>query len=158
MTKSGSTAAERRALQLIVAVASLVPICAGGAGALFGPAILDGPVGGAVEFDSHFRYLSGLLLAVGMGFASAVPHIERRRRRFLLLTGIVAIGGFARSLSILAIGLPSPPMIAALAMELIVTPVLALWQSRVARQAVARHTATASIERDIVTRPSPPGG
>lgn len=82
-------------------------------------------------------YLSGLLLAVGIGFVSTVPNTERRHRRFFLLTAIVMIGGFARALSILAIGHPVAPMMAALAMELIVTPALALWQSRVARRAAS---------------------
>jgi hypothetical protein len=88
---------------------------------------------GAGDLDSHFRYLSGLLLAIGVGFVSTIPRIETHGGRFRLLTGIVVMGGIGRLLSLLAIGMPSSAMIAALGMELLVTPGLAIWQRRVAR-------------------------
>ena len=124
---------EKRALQVMVAIGSLVPIGAGIAGVIFGPRMLDSGLIGSADLDSHFRYLSGLLLAIGIGFASTVPAIETHRSRFRLLTGIVVIGGLGRLLSLLSIGPPSRAMTAALVMELVVTPALALWQGRVAR-------------------------
>jgi hypothetical protein len=125
---------ERHALQIVVAIGSLVPIGAGSAGMLLGPRLMGSVTVGAGDLDSHFRYLSGLLLAVGMGFLSTVPRIETHGGRFRLLTGIVVVGGIGRLLSLLATGLPSSPMLAALAMELVVTPGLAIWQCRVARR------------------------
>jgi hypothetical protein len=89
---------------------------------------------GAGDLDSHFRYLSGLLLAVGIGFVSTIPRIETHGGRFRLLTGIVVVGGIGRLASLLAAGPPSSMMIAALGMELLVTPGLAIWQSRVAHR------------------------
>ena len=121
---------ERLALQGAVTIGSLIPISAGAAGMLLGPRLLG--VVGADDLDSHFRYLSGLLLAIGLGFASTIPRIETRGRRFLLLTCIVVVGGIGRLLGLLVIGPTSPVMLAALVMELIVTPGLALWQRRVA--------------------------
>jgi hypothetical protein len=118
-------------LQIAVAVCSLVPIAAGGAGMLLGPALVAGV--GEQDLDSHFRYLSGLLLGIGIAYASGVPGIERRRGRFLLLGGIVFVGGIGRLWSLLSIGTPSAIMLFALAMELVVTPLLTLWQLRVAR-------------------------
>jgi hypothetical protein len=121
----------RRALQVTVAIASLIPIGAGLAGILLGPAMVDvttAPVGA----DSHYRYLSGLLLGIGIGFATTIPHIERRTARFRWLTAIVVIGGLGRLWSLIALGPPNKPMLVALVMELGVTPALALWQSRVA--------------------------
>jgi hypothetical protein len=124
----------RRALQAAVALGSLVPILAGGAGVLLGPALVAPFEGAATpDLDSHFRYLSGLLLAIGLAYASAVPGIERRGARFRLLGGLVVLGGLARLGSVIAVGAPSPVMVAALVMELIVTPLLTLWQHRVAR-------------------------
>ena len=122
---------ERRIFQITVAAASLVPICAGAAGIALGPAMLDA---GAVPIgaDSHFRYLSGLLLGIGLGFATTIPRIEYRTTRFRLLTAIVVIGGLGRLWSLTAHGVPDKPMLAALIMELGVTPVLAVWQARVA--------------------------
>ncbi len=130
----------RRALQGAVALGSLVPILAGGAGVLLGPSLVSPSLEAAAappaaaDLDSHFRYLSGLLLAIGLGYASGVPGIERRHKRFLLLGGIVFIGGLGRLWSLLAVGAPSPVMLGALAMELLVTPLLTLWQRRVSRR------------------------
>jgi hypothetical protein len=129
--------AGKRALQVAVAVCCLVPIAAGGAGIVLGPALVVGadPGPGAGDLDSHFRYLSGLLLAIGLGYATGIPGIERKRVRFLLLGGIVFLGGLGRLWSLLSVGTPSTVMIGALVMELGVTPLLTLWQLRVARSA-----------------------
>src|SRR5688572_22581990 len=93
-------------LQIAVAVCSLVPIAAGGAGLLLGPALVADAAAGTPDLDSHFRYLSGLLLGIGLAYANGVPGIERRRARFLLLGGIVFVGGLARLSSLLAVGTP----------------------------------------------------
>ncbi|MBV8776211.1 MAG: DUF4345 domain-containing protein [Alphaproteobacteria bacterium] len=123
---------ERRLFQLAVALGSLIPVIAGAAGVVAGPAMVDaGAVPAAA--DSHFRYLSGLLFGIGLGFASTIPGIERRAARFRLLAAVVVAGGAARCVSLLARGIPDRPMIAALIMELAVTPALVLWQSRIAR-------------------------
>jgi hypothetical protein len=132
---TGPSGAERRiatrALQATIAIGSLVPITAGAAGVLFGPAPFGDHAGPLADFDSHFRYLSGLLLAIGLAYLSAVPGIERRRNRFLLLGGLVVVGGLARLFSILSSGSASPAVLAALAMELVVTPALTFWQWRI---------------------------
>jgi hypothetical protein len=73
------------------------------------------------------------LFAIGLGFVSTIPRIETHGDRFRLLTGIVVVGGIGRLVSLYAIGPPSLVMTAALVMELIVTPGLAIWQFRVAR-------------------------
>jgi hypothetical protein len=123
---------ERRLLQIAVALGSLVPIIAGTAGILLGPAMVD--AGASVSADSHFRYLSGLLLGVGVAFITTIPRIERQTGRFRVLAGIVVAGGIGRLASLLLRGAPDAAMLAALAMELAVTPALALWQARVAGQ------------------------
>jgi hypothetical protein len=125
---------ERRALQIVVAVASSIPICAGAAGVLLGPAMVDA-AGAPIAADSHYRYLSGLLLAIGIAFATMIPRIETRTARFRLLTAIVVAGGLGRLLSLLLRGAPDAPMLAALVMELVATPALAIWQGRIANQA-----------------------
>ena len=123
---------ERRLLQFVICAGSLVPIIAGLAGLVLGPAGLGANQAPPIDFDSHFRYLSGLLLAVGCGFLSTVPHIERHRGRFIFLTLIVFTGGTGRLLGIALVGVPSSPSLGALALELLVAPALALWVSRIA--------------------------
>jgi len=124
---------ERRALQIAIAILALVPVGAGLAGVLLGPAMVDG-LSGTASQDSHMRYLSGLLLAIGVVWWTMVPAIERHGARVRLLTALVVCGGFARLLSMVLVGMPSKPMLAALVMELVVTPAIALWQARVARR------------------------
>ena len=121
----------KRALQIAVAVGGIVPVSAGLAGIILG-ASLAGESHAAADLDSHFRYLSGLLLGIGLAFWSTIPGIERNGRIFRLLTAIVFIGGLARLYGVLIEGLPGYPMIGGLGMELVVTPLLCLWQARLA--------------------------
>ena len=131
-------ASERRLLQIAVAIACLVPLLAGGAGVIAGPAMLKG-VGAptAIDLDSHYRYLSGLLFGLGLMFAACIPRIERKRALFGGLALIVVCGGLARLVSLIALGPPGAGHLFGLAMELGIVPALALWQARVARRRLA---------------------
>jgi hypothetical protein len=124
---------ERTLLQCAVALGCVVPLLAGGAGMVEGPAFLRGVGSGAPpDLDSHFRYLSGLLFAIGLAFASCIPGIERKTARFRLLALLVFIGGLGRLFSFASIGLPGSGHVFGLVMELVTVPLLVLWQARVA--------------------------
>jgi hypothetical protein len=77
---------ERRLLQLLVAALAVVPILSGLSGAVLGSDMFGSHVGLSRTGDSHLRYLSGLILAIGLGFWSTVPRIELQGTRFRLLT------------------------------------------------------------------------
>lgn len=124
-------AVETRALQGAVAVLALVPLAAGLAGALDGAALTDAARTDAA-LDSHVRYLSGLLLAIGLGFWSTVPDIAAKAPRFRLLTALVVTGGICRLLGVALHGWPPPAMRFGLFMELVATPALCAWQARIA--------------------------
>lgn len=129
-----SPAAERRLLQIVVALAAVVPLAAGGVGIARGPEMLAGvaaPV--PVDLDSHYRYLSGLLLGIGLVFAACIPRIERHGAIIRAVGLVVVAGGLARLLSVLENGLPGAGHVFGLAMELGVVPLILLWQARVAR-------------------------
>ncbi|MCJ2080119.1 DUF4345 domain-containing protein [Methylobacterium sp. J-090] len=121
---------ERQALQRVVAAVALVPVTSGLYGVVFGL----GSAGGLVDVsaDSHYRYLSGLHMGIGILFWTCVPGIEAKTGLFRFLTLVVALGGLARLLGLALTGLPSLTMMAALVVELAVTPLLCLWQARVA--------------------------
>ena len=123
---------QRLALKICVALGGCVPVSAGLAGVWLGPR-LAGEMAGPVPLDSHFRYLSGLLLAIGLGFWSTIPAVERPSPRFQLLSAVVVGGGLSRLVSLFAVGPPDAPMFFGLAMELAVTPALALWQRHLAQ-------------------------
>lgn len=124
---------ERRGLQAAIALAVLVPLSAGFTGVVQGGAFL-GITGTTRELESHLAYLSGLLLAIGLLFASTIPAIERRGGQFRLLALIVFIGGLMRLYSLATDGVPAAAHLFGLAMELGVTPALCLWQHRLARR------------------------
>lgn len=127
-----TASAERRALQAAIAIGLLVSLYAGGTGVVEGPAMVKGA--GGTDLDSHFRYLSGLLLGIGLAFIACIPSIERRTTVFRTLGAIVVVGGLARLLSAFELGLPSAGHRFGLMMELAVVPLLVLWQARVARR------------------------
>lgn len=123
---------ERRLLQGVVALGCVVPLAAGGAGMIGGPAFLSGVDSGtAPDLDSHFRYLSGLLFAIGLAFATCIPGIDRRTARFRLLALLVFVGGLGRLLGLVSSGMPGTGHVFGLAMELGAVPLLVLWQARV---------------------------
>lgn len=124
---------ERRVLQMVVALACLVPLTMGAKSVVSGPGFLGHPPVIPRDLDSHFRYVSGIFLAVGIAFASCVPRIEMKGERFRLLGWLVVAGGLSRLVSLVAVGAPSSGHMLGLVMELGVVPLLMLWQVRVAR-------------------------
>jgi len=100
----------------------------------------------AAAAESHFRYLSGLLLGIGLCFVAMVPRIEFRCAGFRLLAIVVVIGGSARLLSVALHGTSDRVTLFALLMELVVTPSLALWQMRVANSAREGRCLTGQIK------------
>jgi hypothetical protein len=114
--------------QIAVAAGGLVPVSAGLAGMILGPAMADHDAA-PLDLDSHFRYLSGLLFGIGLAFWSTIPAIETQAKIFRVLTAIVFIGGLARLYGVALHGWPGGPMVFGLAMELVVTPLLCAWQA-----------------------------
>lgn len=110
-------------LPMLLRLAALVPLAAGTAGALTGAAFLGEPAGPAT--DSHLRYLSGLLLGVGVAAVWCAADLRRRRRVFEAISAMVVLGGLARLAGLGLAGRPPLPHLLALAMELLVVP--ALW-------------------------------
>ena len=123
---------ERKLLQQSVAVVATIPVATGLYGVLFGQALTGDAV--SISAESHFRYLSGLLLAIGLCYWSTLPGIEGKTGRFRLLTLLVVIGGLGRLIGLVLTGLPSLFMVGGLIVELIIAPVLCLWQTRVANR------------------------
>lgn len=122
---------EKRLLQIVVLIASIVPIGAGFLGIIAGPKAF-GAHDHAIDLTSHVGYLSGLLLAIGLVFVFSVPSIERHKTRFLTLGFVVFIGGMARLYEGYSHGFGTLPYQLALVMELIVTPSIVAWQCRIA--------------------------
>ncbi len=111
-------------LPLAIRLAALVPILAGLAGALSGAAFLGEVAGPAT--GSHLRYLSGLLLGLGLCAAWAAGDLRRRGAVFEAVCAVVVLGGLARFGGLLS-EVPPWPHRLALVMELVVVPLLWFW-------------------------------
>jgi Domain of unknown function (DUF4345) len=125
---------EKRLLQAVVAVACLLPLIVGAQGILHGPAPFGHLADVPRDLDSHFRYISGIFFATGIGFLSCIPDIERKGARFRVLGGLIFVGGLSRGLSWIEVGAPSTGHQLGLVMETVVVPLLMLWQWRVAQR------------------------
>ena len=130
MILNNSSRIVKKPLQVAVAIGGLVPVSAGFLGILLGPQMTGDILNLNISLDSHFRYLSGLLLGIGICFWTTIPDIEYKGSTFRFLTAIVVIGGLGRLWSLVIMGVPDQPMLFGLAMELVVTPLLAVWQYR----------------------------
>jgi hypothetical protein len=111
-------------LQAAVALAATLPVVASTWDVVHGLQSAD------AWAINHERYLSGLLLAIGLGFWSTIRHIEAKTARFRLLTSIVVIGGLCRLLGVILGDPATPAVLVSLVMELGVTPALCFWQGR----------------------------
>lgn len=127
-----SAMTSKRLLQIVVSLLGLVPVTVGLYGVTFGPDFLQQTIPPTADLDSHFRYLSGIFLGVGVAFYATVMDIERKTTLFRLAAGLVVVGGLARLGSLLMVGMPSRGHVIGLGLELVVVPLLTLWQSRVA--------------------------
>jgi hypothetical protein len=125
-----SPALERRLLQIAVAMVGVLAVLGGFQGLITG-------LGGNSYADSHYRYLSGILLGVGAAFWATIPDIEGKGELFRVLTLMVAIGGLARLGAVLAQG-GDQGVWAAIVVEVVIVPVLCLWRERIERMDVAR--------------------
>jgi len=110
---------ERMILRVLIWLACLVPLGAG----------LAGVLGLLPDSSSHLRYLSGLLLGIGVGLAWAAFDLRRRSWLFDAFVPLVIVGGVAR-----LFGAPSTWQdVLPLGMELVVTPLLWWAVRRLAR-------------------------
>jgi hypothetical protein len=132
----------KTALQIVVALLAATPVLVGLEGILSGPEMLHVAAPWPVDLDSHFRFLSGFFLAIGIAWYSCIPDIETKTERFRLLAACTFAGGLARLFSLLIAGMPSAGHIAGLCVELLAVPSLVWWQASIANKAAASTDAS----------------
>lgn len=142
-----SPVAEKRALQVTVALILILPFTAAVAGVVGGPRFLGRPPVVPTDLDSHFRYVSGLFLAMLLAYVSCIPGIDRKTERLRLLGFLTVVGGLARLGSLVMVGVPSVGHQVGLAIELGIAPMILLWQARVARRFERKERDAASDAR-----------
>jgi hypothetical protein len=122
------------AFRCIVAVLALIPIGAGAVGVVMGLSFPGFELTTQnADAASHFRFLSGIFLAMGLAYWSVAIQIGNYLHRFQFLAILTIAGGCARLLSLMVDGAPSVGHQLGLAMELLVVPVLLVWSGRLLR-------------------------
>jgi len=124
---------ERRLFQCLIAILALLPLFAGVAGVVEGPAFLGVTAPWPADLDSHLRFLSGVFLAMAVAWYACIPDIERKGSLFGLLALFTFSGGLARLVSLAVAGPPSAGHLLGQCMEVVIVPLLVLWQRRIAR-------------------------
>ena len=124
---------ERLFLQVATAFGSVVLLGLGLSGVFLGVQFLHG-TGNAV-IDNYFRFLSAIVAGIGVLYLTTIPHIEKRSKRFAMLSFLIFVGGLAHLYAFAMRPVPSNGTIFGLFMELIFVPLLWLLQRHVAKRA-----------------------
>lgn len=128
---------EKRLLQAVLIAGGAFSLFVAVASVVHGTTAIAPRAPVPIGLDSHFRYLSGIFLGALVAMYSCVPDIERKGPRLRLIGGLIVCGGVARLIGVAAMGLPGVGHRYGLVMELVVTPLILLWQTRLARRMAA---------------------
>ncbi|MBQ8106951.1 MAG: DUF4345 domain-containing protein [Afipia sp.] len=124
---------ERLFLQIATAFSALVLLGLGLCGVILGVQFMHGV--GTITVDNYFRLLSGMMAGMGLVLLASIPHVERYRERFGILTLMIVLGGLAELYSVVLHGIPSIGTMFGMFMTLIYAPLLWLLQRHVAKRA-----------------------
>ena len=130
----------RRSLRLTILVLAAIAVTTGTISALFGTDVIAGGDATSKSVESELRFYAVWYLGAGVFLASLAPRIEQRGAALRGVCLVLFLGGIGRVLAIAGSGWPHPLYVGLMALELLLPPVLVLWQARVAR---ASHGAEA---------------
>ncbi len=125
---------EKRLLQAALVIGGAFSLLIAGNSIVHGTAAIARGAPVDIGLDSHFRYLSGIFLGALAVLYSCVPDVERKGPRLRLIGALIICGGLARLIGVATMGLPGVGHRYGLVMELVVTPLILLWQARLARR------------------------
>ena len=123
----------KRALQVIIAILSVLPLALGALGLIFGAGLLV-PAGVVTpKLDSQFRFLSAWDIGLTLIVWWIIPQIEYQTTLFRIVCLAVFLGGVGRAAALYLTGSPGAAFLTVTAVELLV-PLLIPWQTYVASQ------------------------
>jgi hypothetical protein len=122
----------KRALQITIAILSLLPLGVGTLGLLMGVGLYIPLEAATPKLDSQFRFMSAWDIGLAFVVWWFIPNIEHHGGLFKLVCLAVFLGGVGRLAAWFLTGSPGFAFGIVAAIELLV-PVLIPWQSYVAR-------------------------
>jgi hypothetical protein len=123
----------KKGLQITLAILSVIPLVIGLLGITQGTARWLPTTSITPDFDSHYRYIAGYYLSLGMLGFWMIPKIEQHTELFRIVCASIFMGGVGRTVSIVRVGMPSLPMLMFTGLELCF-PLLLLWQAKISRR------------------------
>jgi hypothetical protein len=125
----------RRNLQRTIVGFAVVAIVTGTLTVFFGTAVIPRGGSATASVESELRFYGAWYLGAGLFLASLARRIEHRAFELRMVSLLLVLGGVGRILAIADAGWPHPLFIVLLALELLLPPVLVVWQWRVSRLA-----------------------
>ncbi len=125
----------RSALQIVLAIFSVVPLAFAVSGVFFGAGRWLPGEAIPSELDNQYRFLSACYLSISFLLWWAIPHIERHATLIRIIAFVLFLGGLSRLWSFVDVGWGSQAQVAAMVIEL-AAPLVAVWQAFVARRHV----------------------
>jgi hypothetical protein len=133
----------RKILVVVIYLLGATAVLTGLLAVVGGPAALLGGAAAVPSVDSQLRYADVIWLGAGVVLIwSARKPLERAMATRVVLL-IAAVAGVGRLISLIVVGVPHPFYLVTMGLELIVTPLIIVWHSRVFRTsapAVAQNT------------------
>ncbi|MDQ3403626.1 MAG: DUF4345 domain-containing protein [Actinomycetota bacterium] len=120
-----------RALRVVLVVLGVFVIVTGALDIVIGTATLPGNTDVPTNVDSNYRFFAAIWLMLGLVLLWIVPRVREATAPLRVVCAAVFVGGLARVMSLIVAGVPDPLLVAFIGVELIVPPVLLVWQASV---------------------------
>ncbi|CAF2476462.1 unnamed protein product [Rotaria sp. Silwood2] len=126
-------------LQVVIGLIAIIPIFVGLDGIFRGPNMLAAGFNYPISVDSHFRYLSGIPVAMGILLLHSLPNIDQDASELHRVSLFIFIGGLGRLWGLITVSFEVSTMVAILT-ELFLFPCLCLWQHQVQKNSAPTRT------------------
>ena len=131
-----ATSLQRISLKIAVGLTAIVPLTNGILGILKGPSMIERTSRYSLALDSHYRYMSGLPLGLGILLLRSLSKIEYDGSDLYRVTFLIFVGGLGRLYGLFRIGYDRNSILLTVS-ELFVLPLLCICQNRIQNQSVS---------------------
>ena len=123
----------KKSFQVFLALFGVTAIVIASLHVVLGPSAIPGSVPVNATMDSEDRFYATLFGAYGVALLWCIKDVERKSMPVYSLALTFFVGGIARLISMMAVGLPNTFFIAMTVLELLIPVYMAFMQARIAR-------------------------